>query len=361
MNRKKVVILYSGSRNWGGIDNYLLNLFKYYDRSKVDLTLVSLGNWAVVREIEKQGGKIKIFSGKRFNLLTVFKVARYLRKEHISLIVSGGLVADSYSRVASLFSGVPHLSIVHSEFKYDYPNLVLRFIYSLALLISKWKTKQYIAVSEYIKFKLQESGVKGDKITVVYNGVDFKEIPNRVKKDKSQIIIGSVGRLHKVKGYENLIKAAAMHKKDNWMIEIVGAGQEEKNLNNLIDFFRLKDRVKLLGHIDDMEKKYNNFDLYIQPSLSEGFGLTVVEAMGTGLPVIVTPVGSLPEIVRDSETGIIAEGTDPESLSRAINQLLESPEKSQKMGLLASEDVRKRFNIKSWNEKTIDVFLEASK
>lgn len=360
MNRKKIIILYSGSRNWGGIDSYLLNLFKYYDRSKIDLTLVSLGNWAVVREVEKHGGKIKVFSGKRFNPLTIFKIAGYLRKENINLIVSGGLVANSYSRAVSLFSGVPHLSIVHSEFKYDYPNPLIRFIYSLALLISRWKTKKYIAVSEYIKSKLEESGVNGKKIVVVYNGVEFTGVPDRVIKKKNQITIGSVGRLHQVKGYENLIKAAVKIKNDNWMIQIIGEGQEKSNLNDLIDSLQLKDKIKLLGHIDNLEKVYDNFDIYIQPSFSEGFGLTVVEAMGAGLPVIVTPVGSLPEIVSDNETGIIAEGIDPDSLLGAMNKLIENPVQAQKMGILAAEDVRKRFDVKTWAQKTVDVFLEAS-
>lgn len=361
MNRKKIIILYSGSRNWGGIDSYLLNLFKYYDRSKIDLTLVSLGNWAVVREVEKHGGKIKVFSGKRFNPLTIFKIAGYLRKENINLIVSGGLVANSYSRAVSLFSGVPHLSIVHSEFKYDYPNPLIRFIYSLVLFISSWKTKRYIAVSKYIKQNLEKSGINGKKIIVVYNGVDFKEITNKVNEDNKKIIISSVGRLHKVKGYENLIKAASLLKKDNWTIEIAGEGQEKNNLQVLIDSLNLKDKVKLLGHVEDIDKVYENTDIYIQPSLSEGFGLTVVEAMGFGLPVIVTPVGSLPEIVQDNETGIIAEGTDPDSLLGAMNKLIENPVQVQKMGVLAAEDVRKRFDVKTWAEKTINVFLEASK
>lgn len=361
MNRKKIAITYSGSRNRGGIDKYLVNLFKYFDRSKIDLTLLSLGSWEIVREIEKQGGQIKIFSKTRFNPITVLKIASFLRKENFNLIVSGGLVADSYSRAASLFSGVPHLSVVHSEFKNDYPNLVVRLIYSLLIFISRWKTKKYIAVSEYIKKNLIKSGINGNKITVLYNGVEFNDVKERDYSSNKRVIIGSIGRLHKVKGYENLIKAASKIKNRDWQLKILGEGNERNKLKSLINGFNLSKEVELCGQTDNPPKFLSELNIYIQPSLSEGFGLTVVEAMGAGLPVIVTPVGSLPEIVKHNITGIIAEGTDLGSLAEAINKLVGNPQKVQELGKAASKNVRARFNIKNWSDKTIDVFLGAAK
>jgi glycosyltransferase involved in cell wall biosynthesis len=358
---KKVAIIYSGAKYWGGVESYLKNLFKLYDRSKVELTLISLGSWPAVREIEKLGGHIKVFSIKRFNPITILRIASFLRKEKFSLIVSGGFVADSYARGASLFAGISHLSIVHSEFKYDYPNPFIRFIYTFLLVISRWKTKKYITVSEYLKNSLIKSGVNGKKIAAVYNGVEFGGFHKEKKDDNSKIVISSIGRLHKVKGYDNLIRAVPLIKGDNWIIKIYGEGEERDNLESLIAQVGVSEKVNLCGHADSIKDVLSESDIYIQPSISEGFGLTVVEAMGAGLPVIVTPRGSLTEIVKDNITGLITKGTDLESLAVGVNAALSNMRKAEKLGMAALDDVRKRFDANLWAKNLVDTFLEIAK
>lgn len=360
MDRKRIAIVYSGSRNWGGIDTYLKNLFKYYDRTRMELTLLSLGDWKVTCDIEKNGGKVEVFSGKRVNLVTIFKIVRFLRKNNFNLIVSGGLVADSYSRAVSLLSGIPYLAIAHSEFKYDYPNFLKRYTYSFLLFISRWKTKKYIAISNYMKEVLIKSGINSKKISVVYNGVEERDVAED-NSNGNHIIIGSIGRLELVKNYTELIKAMKLVKNQNIFLKIIGEGSEREKLEGTIKELGLEGRVMLPGKADDPGKVYKDLNIYIQTSLSEGFGLTVVEAMLAGLPVIVAPSGSLPEIVTDNETGIVAKGTDAKSIAEAIESLVSDKKLMKKVSIKGQESAVKRFGVKEWTDNLADAFFEVAK
>lgn len=354
-----VAILYSGSRAKGGIDTYIVNLFKYYDRSKINLTLLSLGNWSVVREIERQGGNVRVFSGKRVNPITIFRIARLLRREKMNLLVTGGFVADSYGRAGSLLSGVPHLSIIHSEFKHDYSNPVIRAIYGFLVLISRWKTKRYIVVSEYLEKILLKSGIHKKKINVIYNGVEIPKDNKRIDREGNKTIIGSIGRLHPVKNYQKLVMAAESFRDRAVVFKIWGEGAEKEKLQSIVNG-QGGSNVVLSGFTNNIWESLGETDIYIQPSLSEGFGLTVVEAMMAGLPVIVSPRGSLLELVKDGETGIIMNGVEGDDIVEAINRLLNDKALAVKIAINGKKSAEERFNVKKWAEKTTNAFLDAA-
>ncbi len=355
---KKVAVIYAGGRHWGGIETFLLNLFNYHDKEKVELVLYSLGDWPLTRKINKIEAGTIIFSKTRFQPLTILKIAKQARRQGINLIVSGGLVGDSYARAGSLFSGIPHLSIVHSDFDLDYPNVILRIIYRFALFISAWRTKKYITVSEYLKKKLIKKGIAPEKISVVYNGVvsNNKKIIN--DKQKQKIII-SAGRLHRVKNYESLI--IAMKKIGGYQLKIYGNGPEKTKLENLLNELNLSNRVTLCGHVDNLEKAFRESEIYVQPSFSEGFGLAVVEAMLAGVPVVVTPGGALPELVKNNQTGIIADGFNHDDLIEAIERYINNPDLMSKCAQNGQKFAEENFNIKKWITETESIFSEVAK
>jgi glycosyltransferase involved in cell wall biosynthesis len=94
----------------------------------------------------------------------------------------------------------------------------------------------------------------------------------------------------------------------------------------------------------------------VQPSLSEGFGLSVVEAMSQGIPVVVTPAGSLKEIIKDKETGIISADMWPENIAIAITKLLNNSKLADRLGKNGKEFVVSSFNLKNWVNRTISAY-----
>jgi len=357
---KKIAIFYSGAKYWGGIESYLDLLFANIDKKRFELSLISLGEWPLSDRLKNAGFNVLVLSNKRINPGAVLKATTYLRKYDFDLIVSQGTVANFYARLISLYSGIPSLVTVHSDANYDYPKVFVRAFYNLLDRLLRFQTRRYIAVSEYLKKKLVETGISENRIFVVYNGVESSGIegahPSMKPNPGEAVIIGSIGRLHKVKNYAELIRAFSQLPNTSYKLQIIGEGSERANLENLIKELALEDRVEILGNVDNARERLSRFDIYVQPSMSEGFGLTVVEAMLAGLPVIVSPGSALSEIVKDDETGIVLKSMGCRDISLAIEAVLKDKVRAQKIARAAKKYALKNFSISKWINGTEKVF-----
>ena len=390
---KKIAIIYSGGKHFGGIETYLLSLFELYPGDEVDLTLLSLGNWELTKQLRGEGYEVKAFSGSRIRPQTIGEIRQYLVDGGYDLVISQGTVANAYARAVSYFSKIPNLVTVHSDPYFDYPNPLVRGIYIAIERITARQTKRYIAVSQYLKKLIVQDGVSESKIKVIYNGVslpspsslrgtklsstlghssedwnpDISDGPvegdPRIRKDDNKIVIGSVGRLHAVKGYHNLITALSLLANDKIELRIAGSGGEKEPLSDLAKKLGVSKQVNFLGYIEPekIPDFLSGLDIYIQPSLAEGFGLSVVEAMIAGKPVIVTPVGSLPEIVEDGKTGVVTDGTSPESLAVAIRPLFADVGVRHDIAKAGQKYASTHFSTSEWIDETVSVYLEAAK
>jgi glycosyltransferase involved in cell wall biosynthesis len=358
-NIKRVAVLYSGAKHSGGIETYLENLFEYADPERVELTLFSIGDWELTKKLKVKKYNVKSFDGTRINPLTIYKIARSLKDGGYSLLVTQGTVANAYGRSASILCGVPTLTTLHSEKEGDYPNSIVRFIYETSDMVVRWRTKRYIAASEFLKDQAIASGVHPEKIEVVYNGVKApRSYPK--KKENKRIVIGSISRLHPVKNFDALILAMDKLSKDGCDLKIWGEGEERRALETKIKDLGLLDNVSLPGYTKDIWGALSEVDIYVQPSLSEGFGISVVEAQLAGLPVVVCPGGALRELVENGRTGIIAKGFTANDIANAIFKYIENPKLAERCSGAGEESAARRFDIKGWAEKTIDVYLKTA-
>jgi glycosyltransferase involved in cell wall biosynthesis len=264
------------------------------------------------------------------------------------------MVANFYARLASLISGVPNLVTIHSDYKYDYPSFLRRSLYVITDRMLRFRTKKYIAVSDYLKRITTKTGVKESIIKMIYNGVEL-DIKTNPTGNKG-VVIGTMGRLHKVKNFSNLITAMKGTNEDV-TLNIYGEGGERASLEKVITDNHLQERVKLCGR-RELSEIFSSIDLYIQPSLAEGFGIAVVQAMLAEKPVIVTPGGALEELV-DSERGYIAEGFGAIEIEDVIERALGDKDSWATKAERAKVFAKDNFKTKEWAEKTIDCYLEA--
>lgn len=356
--KKKIAILYSGGRYFGGIEQYLFNLFEYIDSEKYDLEILSLGEWELTSRLRSTNHKVSIFSNKRIDLSNISKIGKYLVKNKYDLLVSQGTVANAYARSVSLIYKIPNLVTVHSDLAADYSKFWPRNIYKIIEKITRFPTVKYIAVSEYLKEQLIKNGLPAQKIKVVYNGLEFKE-PN--EKPHKRLVVGSVGRLHPVKGFNLLLQAFSQINNKRLRLQIAGTGDELDNLKKLAKDLKISDRVEFVGFKKDIYEFLDKIDVYIQTSRSEGFGLSVIEAMSQNLPVVVTPAGSLKEIIKDGVTGYIAHDFEPKSIAKALSRAVDDYAPSKKVGENAREYVVKNFSIKNWIDNTVKAYEDAMK
>lgn len=349
----KIAVLYSGGQSLGGIENYLIHLFGAVNKNDIDIELLSLGKWQLSERMKILSYNVKEFSQSRIRLKTIDEIGKYCIENEIKLLVSQGTVANAYARLVSKKYKITNLVTVHSDASSEYPNPVISIIYQLVDRFLRKYTDRYIAVSKYIKSVLVESGVPAKCISVVYNGVDC---PKPGKRDHKRLVVGSMGRLNQVKGYDILIRAFAKLENKRLRLKIAGEGEELNNLKDLTKQLGVDSRVEFVGYKTDEFKFLDAIDVYVQPSRSEGFGIALVQAMSQNLPVVVTPAGSLKELVTDGQTGFISKEISAKSLATAMDRAIVNIELSTRIGENAGKFVSQNFSVKKWVDETSQIY-----
>lgn len=217
----------------------------------------------------------------------------------------------------------------------------------------------FIGVSKSVCQNLVKLGQPEDKIRLVYNGIETPDVELVRHIQGDTISIGIVGQIGPWKGHEVLIQALSKLKALNWRLSIVGSGAPSNidHVRQLLVAHDLTDRAQLSGSKDGLQQIYGDLDLVCVPSLvSESFGLAAAEPGLFGLPVIVSNLGGLPEIVVDGETGLVFPPGDSEALSAAIASLLTNPSRMLFLGAAARTRVLELFSINSTGMQMENVF-----
>jgi glycosyltransferase involved in cell wall biosynthesis len=170
------------------------------------------------------------------------------------------------------------------------------------------------------------------EIAVVPMGIELEEYKDRCSekgRETPQKRIIFVGRFDPVKGLDNLLRAMNSVGKvlPDAQLILVGDGKERKNLESLADSLGIRDSVDFAGRLNG-EKKTEYLcqaDLFVLPSISEGFGIVILEAMACGLPVVATRVGGVPDLVEDGVNGYLVESRDFQEMAKKIILLLQNP------------------------------------
>ena len=187
-----------------------------------------------------------------------------------------------------------------------------------------------------------------DKIKVIYNGIEPTKTRADIFQNGQEIWLGTVGTLIPLKGIQYLLKAMPIIRQQfpEVHLEIIGEGPYRKKLEKQTKKLKLTKFVKFAGFQADVEKSLAKLDLYVQPSVSESFGLAIVQAMSVGLPVVATRTGGIPELVTEGKSGILIEAGNSKAIAEAVLKLLFDHSLARKMGEMARRESTVRFNLK---------------
>lgn len=352
----KVGVVYSGARHYGGIETYLEMLFRAYDRERITPRLFAMGEWELTDRVAAMGEKVSILSSLRIRPRTIAELADKLVSADYDVVVTQGTVANFYGRLAARRAHKPVVTIVHSELVADYPSPLVRIAYGAVDRCTRSSTTRFVAVSRYLKEVLVRSGVAAKDVSVVYNGVVESEVVAHPRQDISHDPrIVTIGRLHPVKNYDALIEAFADVSSPEKTLRVWGTGPLRQSLARTAFRRGVHERVFLDGYRREVFADPNAMDIYTQPSLSEGFGLSVVEAMSAGVPVVVTPVGSLPELVEDGLSGVVARGTKPVHIKVALERLIEDAKLRRACAAGGRERALRLFGVDRWLDELMTI------
>ncbi len=243
------------------------------------------------------------------------------------------------------------------------------FVYPLFRLMFK-KADVITALSQFLAHMAHDIGAT--HAVVVPNGVDlslFATEPPREKvislartlgKRDDDIYLTTVSRLSHKNGVDDLIRSL-QYLPEHIKLLIAGVGEDEYMLKRMADTLGVRDRVVFLGLVNqtDIPVLLRISDIFVRASRSEGFGISFIEAMAAGLPVVATPVGGIPDFIDDRETGMFVCPDNPKSIAEAINELIERDDLRNHIAIQGQKRVCMRYSwdtiVPQMNEHVFDM------
>ena len=204
------------------------------------------------------------------------------------------------------------------------------------------------------KFLRERFPERADRIHRIYNGLTLAEF-GRATFSSDPALIVAIGRLIAKKGFANLIHASALlvDRERSFRCEIFGDGPLENQLRAQIEELGLQERVQLLGAKPqpEIKERLANASVFVMPSMPEADGgmdnlpTVIMEAMATGLPVVSTRIGGIPEMVIDNQTGFLVQPEDAVALAGAIERVTNDRSLGRKLGQAGYERSQRLFSI----------------
>jgi glycosyltransferase involved in cell wall biosynthesis len=283
------------------------------------------------------------------------RAVELVRRTRPHVVHTHMMKADLVGGLAARLGGAPVLvSTKHNEDDYlRWPPLALaaRAVAELA--------DRLIVISDAVgRFFRRRLLLRESRMTRIFHGlpVNGRGPADPAERDAFRRELGlgrdtrlvvTVARLTRQKGIDDLLHAASAARDalPDAVFLIVGRGELRDALRETARRLDLGDRARFLGLRHDVERILSCADLLVLPSLWEGFGLVLLQAMDAGLPIVATRAGAIPEVVVDGETGLLAPPRDPDSLATAILRVLRNPDRAAAMGRAGRERLGRSFSI----------------
>lgn len=333
----------------------------------------------MVVQFEQVGASVKLLQlNRQKNILGLFyltlKLIRFFRSWHADAIHIQYIAPGLIPIIAAKLARIPIVfSTVHIAGKLAYglkAKVMLRTaakFCSAFVCVSQGVEKFWFGSSMLFDF---EKTPKNRKHFTIYNAVNINEITQAervntevLKSDlgiNEHFVIGIVGRLASQKGHTFLLDAIAEIKKHipNIALVVIGDGPERIPLQLKADRLGLKASIFWLGSKSqkDVYSYYPMMDVFVMPSLYEGFGLTAVEAMAFGLPVVGSNVIGLSEVIEHEKTGLLVNAGDANALSRGLLQLLFDREMALQYGIEGKQRAKTLFSTATFEETMLHMY-----
>jgi glycosyltransferase involved in cell wall biosynthesis len=342
----------------GGAENHLLALLTHADRQAFEVeTAVLSGEGELVPIFRQAGIAVHLLRARnRFDPLALGRLVRLLREGRFDILHSHLFRADIYAGLAVARLGERRPLLVSTRHNDD--RFFLNPFVGLVHYGVSARQDLIIAISDHIARFTVSRGVRHpERVRRVYHGLE-PPVTQALEREGQHIrqelgigpdafLVGNVGRLALQKGQRHLIAAMPLllERVPRARAIIAGGGDLEDYLRGLASDMGVAERVHVLGPRKDVPALMHAVDVFVMPSIWEGFGLVLLEAMAAGRPIVASRVATIPEVVADGETGLLVPAGDPLALADALAQLAEDPDRAARMGEAGRERLRRQFSV----------------
>jgi sugar transferase (PEP-CTERM/EpsH1 system associated) len=357
--------------DYGGLENGLVNLINRIppDRYRHAIICLTDYNPEFRRRIQQPGVEVFALGKREGHDPGLYRRCWSLLRRLRPAIVHTRNLAALEMQLPAWLAGVR--ARVHGEHGWDRDPALMPPRHQRLRRWLRPLVSHYIALSGEIAGYLEtQVGVAPERISQIINGVDSARF--HPGADRSLLpaefappgtsVIGTVGRLEKVKDQLNLTQAfirlteKVPDARQGLRLAIIGEGSLRAGIDSLLNQAGLRDLAWLPGARDDIPELLRSFDLFVLPSQAEGISNTILEAMACGLPVVATDVGGNAELVVAGETGRLVPASDPEALALAIQEYVDDPGRMRAHGAAGRRRVEEQFSMEAMVAAYLQVY-----
>jgi glycosyltransferase involved in cell wall biosynthesis len=357
------VIHFSTKLSWRGGEQQITYLIEELARLGVQQTMLCPGNSVL---LQRSAGLLPCFTyRKRFNydLITAFNLNSICRKYPSPLIH----VHDSTAHTIAVLSGfffrnrTPVIVSRRVDFPIN-PGFLSTLKYNFPTV------RRIICVSgnimEVIKPRIRDKS----KLCIIFSGIDLLQFGSRQATGKlkhdynlppGSILVGNTSALAPHKDYHTFIDTAEalLKSNKNFRFIIIGEGPEAVPISRYIHEKGLEEYIIMTGFRNDVHSILHELDLFLITSKTEGLGTSILDAFASGVPVVATRAGGIPEIITDNENGLLASVRDPAELAGNIIRLIRDADLRAEIIRNASRRVRS-FSKERTAEETLKIYRQ---
>ncbi len=363
---KTRILYYYGFQHFNtGSPKALAGLIAAMDRSRFEPTFLAKGDGPLIEALIAMGVKIVrkdvgAISYRRpvSSVRQIQRMATCLDDIRPDLVHVMGFEWNLDLVLAAWARRIPIVLHVHTSEGADFRNL------------HRIAATKVLFCSESERTHFQRLDRINSKTDVLYNAVDVRRFaeaqPMRreLGLEPHQIAIGTIAQIRKGKGIDVIIEAARLLRSDQFVFLIVGpdgTGEEEfatQMRAQAVEDPALRSKVRFLGSREDIPEFLKSLDLFVLPTRAEAFGIVIVEAMASGIPVVATNTGGVPEIVNSGEIGRLVSDITPAAFASMITEVLNLPDRGRAMAAKAQESVRQRFDTSVIAQKLSSIYAD---
>jgi glycosyltransferase involved in cell wall biosynthesis len=361
------ILLTTTHLEFGGISSYTVFLAKKLKNRGHYVAVASSGG-ALIEELKKNSIehiKINIRTKCELNpklITATLRLLKFVKENNIELIHAQTRITQVAALYLSKLSGIPYVTTCHGFFKPRFTRKVFKC----------WG-ERVIAISEAVRAHLvYDLKVPKDKIDLIHNGVDLKDFLHLYTEDqknkyKSEIklkkgpVVGIIARISGVKGHKYLLQAAKQILKERPDVQflIIGDGPEKKNLLKLADELQINENTYFLPSTLEIALPLSIMDIFCLPSLQEGLGLSIIEAMASSVAVVASNAGGIYSLVEDGKNGFLVQPGNDKQLKVAILKLLNNKRMAKIFGREGKRKVIEEFSLDILVKKAEETYQKA--
>jgi glycosyltransferase involved in cell wall biosynthesis len=376
--------------DFGGVERRIestaIGFLKY---SSIELNIIALGNEGITSRKLQSLSFSPVHLNQKINIpniFLIFHLFKLLKSIKPKIVHTSAAEANFHGLIAAKLAGVP----VRIGEEIGFPNHDWKW-----RLIFKWVYKsatKVIAISQAVKDRVVELGeVEMEKVEVVYNPVEIgrdsldfslrSSVPRHCRQEYDKdnplsfneadsggnqsdnnkpFVFVTTCRLVPVKNLDTLIKVfyelVKKHQDRVLKLWIVGNGPEREDLESLVEKLWIQNYVFFLGFQEDVVPFLEQADTFVLPSFSEGFSISLVEAMLCGLPCIVTNQGGPSEIVEDDKTGFLINPKDPDQLKEKMEEVLAMSEEARELMGKRAQEAGGKYSVENYVKRLMEVY-----